>query len=34
MLALRNPTDMAQPDPKLFAELPTASAASAIHQDR
>jgi pilus assembly protein CpaB len=24
MLALRNPTDMAQPDPKLFAELPTA----------
>jgi pilus assembly protein CpaB len=24
MLALRNPTDMAQPDPKLFADLPTA----------
>lgn len=24
MLALRNPTDMSQPDPKLFAELPTA----------
>lgn len=24
MLALRNPTDMSEPDPKLFAELPTA----------
>ena len=24
LLALRNPTDMSQPDPKLFAELPTA----------
>ncbi len=24
VLALRNPTDMSQPDPKLFAELPTA----------
>ncbi|MNL55678.1 hypothetical protein D3C87_1791080 [compost metagenome] len=24
LLALRNPTDMSEPDPKLFAELPTA----------